>query len=78
MKSTIKVTVTSAIELTKPQVKKITDAVAKKYSGSTVEIKQVVDPAVIGGIKVSLGSEEIDATTYNKLEKLHLQLKQSL
>ena len=77
MKSSLKVTVTAAIELTSSQVKKISDAVEKKFK-STVEIKQVVDPSVIAGIKVTVGSEEIDATVYSKLEKLHLQLKQSL
>jgi len=78
MKSTIKVTATSAVELTPSQVKKIVSAVEIKHKGSTVELKQVVDPSVIAGIKLTVGSEEIDATAYTKLEKLHLQIKQSL
>lgn len=78
MKSILKVTVTSAVALTSSQVKKITDAVEKKHKESTVELKQVVDPSVIAGLKITVGSEEIDATAYSKLEKLHLQIKQSL
>lgn len=78
MKSILKVTVTSAVALTSSQVKKITDAVEKKHKESTVELKQVVDPSVIAGLKITVGSEEIDATVYSKLEKLHLQIKQSL
>lgn len=78
MKSILKVTVTSAVTLTSSQVKKITDAVEKKHKESTVELKQVVDPSVIAGLKITVGSEEIDATAYSKLEKLHLQIKQSL
>lgn len=78
MKSILKVTVTSAIKLTATQVKKITDAVEKKYKENAVELKQVVDPSVIAGIKITVGSEEIDATTYSRLEKLHMQIKQSL
>jgi len=78
MKSTLKVTVISAIKLTPIQVKKITEAVEKKHTESKVVLKQVVDPSVIAGIKITVGSEEIDATVYTKLEKLHLQLKQSL
>ncbi len=78
MKSILKVTVTSAVSLTSSQVKKITDAVEKKHKESTVELKQVVDPSVIAGLKITVGSEEIDATAYSKLEKLHLQIKQSL
>jgi F-type H+-transporting ATPase subunit delta len=78
MKSSLKVTITSAIDLTSAQVKKITDAVEKKHTKSSVEFKQVVDPAVIAGLKVTIGSNEIDATAYSKLESLHLQIKQSL
>lgn len=78
MKSIITVTATSAVALTPSQVKKIVDAVEKKHSKSTVELKQVVDPTVIAGVKLKVGSEEIDATIYNKLEKLHAELKQSL
>lgn len=78
MKSKLKITITSAVELTKSQLNKITDAVEKKHKESTVELKQVVDPSVIAGLKVTVGSEEIDATAYSKLESLHLQLKKSL
>lgn len=78
MKSLLKVTVTSAVELTNTQVKKIVEEIEKKHSGSTVELKQVVDPSVIAGIKLTVGSQEMDATVYSKLEKLHVQLKQSL
>jgi len=78
MKPTLKVTITSAVELTSSQVKKITDAVEKKHKESSVEFKQVIDPAVIAGLKVTIGSNEIDATAYSKLEELHLQIKQSL
>jgi ATP synthase F1 delta subunit len=78
MQSIIKVTATSAIELTQAQVKKIIGAVEKKHKESKVELKQVVDPLVIAGIKLTVGSQEIDATAYSKLEKLHLHLKQSL
>lgn len=78
MKSTLKVTVTSAVELTNTQVKKIVDAVEKKYKETNVDLKQVIDPSIIAGVKLTIGSEEIDATISSKLEQLHEQLKQSL
>lgn len=77
MKPTLKVTATSAVELTKKQVDSIVKAVEKKQK-SAVEFKQVVDPAVIAGIKLTVGSEEIDATVYTKLEKLHAQLRDNI
>jgi F-type H+-transporting ATPase subunit delta len=74
MKPTLKVTVTTAIELTKKQVNSILKAVEKN---NIIELKQVVDPSVIGGIKITVGAEEIDATIYTKLEKLHNQLRKN-
>lgn len=84
MKSTLKVTVTTAIELTKKQVSFIVKEVEKKNTlkgtskDSVVELKQVVDPTVIAGVKLTIGAEEIDATTYTKLEKLHTQLRKNI
>ena len=74
MKPTLKVTVTTAIELTKKQVNSILKAVEKN---NIIELKQVVDPSVIGGIKITVGAEEIDATIYTKREKLHNQLRKN-
>ncbi len=73
MKQTTKVTVTTAIKLTKKQTSLIKKTLEKKYSA--IELKEVVDKSVIGGIKLTVGSQEIDATIYTKLEKLHHQLK---
>ncbi len=78
MKSTLKVTATSAIELTEKQVKKIVDGVEKKYTQNQVELKQVVNPSVIAGVKLTIGSEEIDATASTRLAKLHQELKENL
>ena len=77
MKSTLKITATTAIKLTKKQADSIVKAVEKKHSRK-IELKQVVDPSVIAGIKLMIGSEEIDATTYTKLEKLHTQLRENI
>ncbi len=79
MKSILKVTATSAIELTPKQVDLIVKAVEKKnILGTKVELTQVVDPSVIAGIKITIGSEQIDATTLTKLEKLHTQLRENI
>jgi len=78
MKSILKVTVTTAIELTKKQVSSIVKAVENKNKNSVVELKQVVDPTVIAGIKLTVGTQEIDATAYTKLEKLHIQLRKNI
>lgn len=78
MKSTLKVTATTAIELTKNQVDKITSIVKKNNKLSEIKLSQVVDPSVIAGIRLTIGSQQYDATVYSKLEKLHKQLKENI
>ena len=73
MKQITKVTVTTAVKLTKKQVSLISKTLEKKYQN--IELKEVVNPLVIGGVKLTVGSQEINATVNSKLEKLHHQLK---
>lgn len=63
--------VTTAIPLTAQQYKTVADAVAQKH-GSIV-IDEVVDPAVIGGIKIVIGSKEYDRTVAGRLRQLQKQ-----
>ncbi len=78
MKSILKVTVTTAIELTKSQSDLIAKTLEKKYKDRNIELIQVIDSSVIAGIKITIGSEEIDATVSSKLEKLHTQLRENI
>ena len=78
MKSILKVTVTTAIELTKSQADLIAKTLEKKYKDRNIELIQVIDSSVIAGIKITIGSEEIDATVSSKLEKLHTQLRENI
>ena len=67
-----KVKITSAISLSSTQLKTITDALSQKYQ--KIEIEQTVDPEIIGGLKITVGSKQIDASVRGKIE----QLKQAL
>lgn len=78
MKSTIKVTATTAVALTQKQADRIITKIQESNKGYSVELKQVVNPALIAGIKITIGSDEYDASVYTKLEKIHRQLKKSL
>lgn len=77
MKSITKVTVISAVELTKKQVDLIVSSIEKKQNVS-VDLKQVVDPSVIAGIKITIAAEEFDATVIEKLKKLQNQMKKNI
>lgn len=67
-----KVTVTSAVKLSSTQLKTIQDAFTKKFT--SVDLETVIDPQIIGGVKVTIGSKQIDASVQGKLN----QLKQAL
>lgn len=66
--------VTSAQELTDEQKKSLTDAL-KKSVGSKVNIETRVDPALIGGLVVHVGSRMIDNSLRSKLNRLQHAMK---
>ena len=67
------VTVTSAIALSDSQKKSLKAGLEKKYGAITMN--EVVDEKVIGGLKVTVGSEQFDATLSAKLSQLRQNLK---
>ncbi|PIR61362.1 MAG: hypothetical protein COU66_04250 [Candidatus Pacebacteria bacterium CG10_big_fil_rev_8_21_14_0_10_44_11] len=64
----VEVTIITANKLTASQKKVVQQALASKIS--LVEIKEEIDPEVVGGIKIKLGTQIFDATVAGKLEKL--------
>jgi F-type H+-transporting ATPase subunit delta len=64
----------SAVELTEAQ----TDALREKISkavGKTVTMNSSVDPSLLGGLVVRVGSRMIDASLKTKLHQLELAMK---
>lgn len=47
----------------------------EKLTGKTIVLKDKVDPSVIGGVKVKLGSKLFDATIKGQLDKLKISLR---
>lgn len=70
------VVVTTVVELTDAQRKKIKDAVEQKLGASA--LKEIIDPSIIGGIKIIIGSKELDATVRGRLERLKRELMQTI
>ena len=75
---TLIVTATTAVPLTNKQQQTLTTAVEKKNAGATVKLVEVVDPGVIGGIRLTVGSLDFDATVKNKLASIKYQLKEKV
>lgn len=66
--------VTSAVELSEAQLSDISDAL-KKGVGQKVSVNLSVDPALIGGLIVRVGSRMIDNSIRSKLQRLQLAMK---
>lgn len=66
-------TVTSATELSPEQLERLTSALSKHY-GRAVRANAVIDPAVVGGIRVEIGDEIINGTILSRLDEARRKL----
>jgi F-type H+-transporting ATPase subunit delta len=62
--------VTSAVELDQAIIRKISAIVQKQSAGKQVEIKQTVNPEIIGGIIVRVDDKQYDGSISRKLNEL--------
>ena len=67
--------VTSALKLTAAQQKEL-QATLKDVAGKDVEIELTVDPSLLGGLIVKIGSRQIDTSLKTKLSSMKLALKE--
>jgi F-type H+-transporting ATPase subunit delta len=64
---------TTAVELSDEEARKLLDQI-EQASGSKVEARRSVDPDLIGGIVLQVGSHRLDASVRGRLERLRRQL----
>ena len=74
-KGEVSAEVTSAQKLTAAQTKSLKDAL-KSVTGKTVSLSETVDPAIIGGLVVKIGSRMIDTSIRTKLNSLKTRMKE--
>ncbi len=67
-------TVTSAKPLSAPQTESVTAAL-RAAVGRKVAVQVDVDPKLLGGLKVKVGSRLVDASLATKLQRLQLAMK---
>jgi F-type H+-transporting ATPase subunit delta len=65
--------VRTATPLDEGQLERLRGALAKKY-GKEVHVNTIVDPAIVGGLKVSIGDDVIDGSISGRLEDARRQL----
>ena len=66
--------VTSAAALTEAQLAAVADAL-KQITGVNVALTARVDPGIIGGLVVQIGSRMVDSSLRTKLDKLELAMR---
>jgi F-type H+-transporting ATPase subunit delta len=69
----LKVELTTAIELSDQEAKEIAEQI-EKASGRTVEATRNVDPGLVGGVVLQVGSMRLDASVRGRLERLRQEL----
>lgn len=67
--------VTSASALSKTQLKSLADTL-KKRMGKTVTLQTHIDPELIGGLVVKVGSQMIDSSLRTKLSAMKIAMKE--
>ncbi|KQT87516.1 F0F1 ATP synthase subunit delta [Aurantimonas sp. Leaf443] len=67
--------VTSAQALTESQRSELANSIGS-YAGKRVTMRERVDPAILGGLVVKIGSRQIDTSVRTKLNSLKLALKE--
>lgn len=66
-------TVTAAAPLTQAQVQRL-EAILERAYGRAIQVNVGVDERVIGGVRVRVGSEVVDATTLARLDEARRRL----
>ena len=66
--------VTTAVSLDQDQRGRLAAALSQFYGGKAVHLNVVVDPDVIGGIRVQIGDDVVDGTILRRLEAVRRHL----
>ncbi|MGB3692554.1 MAG: ATP synthase F1 subunit delta [Spirulinaceae cyanobacterium] len=74
LKGTVLATVTSAAELNEEQKNAVTDKVKNMTSADSVELQTEIDPSLIGGVIIKVGSQVLDASLRGQLRRISMRL----
>jgi len=74
LNQTVLAEVTSAVELTEEQQQAVREKVKSMINAREVELETKLDPDLIGGVIIKVGSQVIDASLRGQLRRLSLRL----
>ncbi len=73
------ITITTAIDLDADYIADIAAKIAdaKELDMETIDVDHIVDPTVVGGLKVRIGARTVDATLKRRLQDIKSHATQS-
>jgi F-type H+-transporting ATPase subunit delta len=74
--SRVRATVTTAVELTSKDRDRVAEELSKRL-GKEIHLDLVVDPAILGGLKLQYGDRLVDASVATRLQQLRRRLAAS-
>jgi|SRR6478672_2198542 F-type H+-transporting ATPase subunit delta len=74
LKQTVLAEVSSAVELTEAQQQTVSEKVKAMTKAQQVELNIKIDPELIGGVIIKVGSQVIDASLRGQLRRIGLRL----
>ncbi|NJN02377.1 MAG: F0F1 ATP synthase subunit delta [Leptolyngbyaceae cyanobacterium RM1_1_2] len=77
LNKTVLAEATSAIELTEEQKEAVRQKVLAMTSAQGVELETRIDPDLLGGVIIKVGSQIVDASLRSQLRRIGLQLSSS-
>jgi F-type H+-transporting ATPase subunit delta len=72
----VRATVTTAVELTTEDRDRVTEGLSKRL-GKDVRLDVLVDPGILGGLKLQYGDRLVDASVATRLQQLRRRLAAS-
>ena len=72
----VRATVTTAVELTPKDRDRVADELSKRL-GKEIRMQVVVDPRILGGLKLQYGDRLVDASVSTRLQQLRRRLAAS-
>ena len=76
-KGVVQATITSAFDLTAETKKALEAFVKSETKASTVTVTNIVEPTVLGGVKISIPGRELDQTVAHQLTVLKTRYKKA-
>ena len=73
----LEVCAVTAVALTADQTERLTQKLAK-VTGKVIDLRNRIDPACLGGVRLEMEGEQLDGTVQNRLDNIRRQLTETV